>query len=92
MVAHEARLPRTSVWWSANVPGGHLEESPEIEVVYIRLDAEADEVAYPAPGANAFTDTDQWFMTNGLEPDDPGCWQGTATYEGTSLTYVYEIN
>lgn len=69
-----------------------MEDAPEIDVVYTRLDAEAEEVSYPSPGTNAFTDDSQWFMISGLEPDDRGCWQGTATYKGASLTYVYEID
>lgn len=79
-----------SVWWSAKFPGGGEEEAPEIAVVYDRLDVEADPIVFPSPGTNASTATDGHFMINGVEPDDPGCWRGTATYKGATLSYVFE--
>lgn len=27
---------------------------------------------------------------NGIDPEEPGCWEVTATYRGASLSYVYE--
>jgi hypothetical protein len=84
------RVPRKSVWWSANFPGGGVEEQPEIEVIYERLDTSAPPVIFTSPGTNAFTAADNDFMINGLEPTDVGCWRGTATYKGATLSYVYE--
>ncbi|MGH1493624.1 MAG: hypothetical protein ACRBK7_30200 [Acidimicrobiales bacterium] len=91
IVATEGEAPRKSVWWSANFADGSAEPAPDIEVVYRRLDVDAEEVTFPSPGTNAFTNDVNWFMINGLEPDDPGCWQGTATYRGTTLSYTYEV-
>ena len=44
-----------------------------------------------APGTNAYTVADGWFMMAGIDPQDPGCWQATAEYRGASLRYVFEI-
>jgi hypothetical protein len=87
--------PRKSVWWSARFPGGAAEPAPELSVTYERLDPDADErstVTFDSPGTNAFTPEDGSFMINGLEPDEQGCWQATATYRGATLSYVYEVN
>ena len=87
--------PRKSVWWSARFPGGAAEPAPELSVTYRRLDPDADEqstVTFDSPGTNAFTPEDGSFMINGLEPDEQGCWQATATYKGATLSYVYEVN
>ncbi len=81
---------RKSVWWSANFPGGGEEEMPEVEVIYERLDADDDPVVSAAPGTNAYTAEDGWFMINGIEPDESGCWRATATYKGAELSYVFE--
>lgn len=29
-------------------------------------------------------------MVNGIDPQEPGCWEVTATYRGATLSYVYE--
>lgn len=90
----QGHQPRKSVWWSADFPGGSVEGQPEIRVVYQRLDPDAGDsatVIFESPGTNAYTVEDRDFMINGIEPDDPGCWQATATYKGTSLNYVYEV-
>ncbi len=29
-------------------------------------------------------------MINGIDPDEPECWEVTATYKGATLGYVYE--
>jgi hypothetical protein len=82
--------PRKSVWWSENFPGGHVEESPEILVTWIRLDQDSETITNDSEGTNAFTGEDGWFMIGGIDPDTPGCWEVTATYKGASLSYVYE--
>jgi len=86
------RQPMKSVWWSVNFPGGAVEERPEIRVVYERLDGEHEQIVYEAPGTNANTGRQGgWFMINGIEPTDPGCWLVTATYKGAQLRVVFEI-
>lgn len=80
-----------SVWWSANFPGGSVEEMPELRVVYQRLDGDGEKIVHEAPGTNAFTRDDQWFMINGAEPTTPGCWQATATYKRAQLSVIFEI-
>jgi hypothetical protein len=39
---------------------------------------------------NAFTPEDGSFMIVGFDPNSPGCWEVTASYKGTTLSYVYE--
>ncbi|MGA7272570.1 MAG: hypothetical protein WB239_15970 [Acidimicrobiia bacterium] len=80
--------PRKSVWWSTNFPGGAIEGSPEIPTTWQRLDADVDPISLDA-GTNAHTAADGWFMISGIDPDQAGCWQVTATYKGATLTYVY---
>ncbi len=80
-----------SVWWSAEFPGGTDEPNPPLTVTFERLDADVAPIEFDAPGTNAFTTADQWFMINGLEPREPGCWRATATYKGTTLSYTYEV-
>ncbi len=87
----EGHNPRKSVWWSVNFPGGSEEGQPPLEVTYQRLDSGGAPVVYPSPGTNAYTVEDDWFMINGIEPADAGCWRATASYKGTTLSYVYEI-
>ncbi len=83
--------PRKAVFWSANFPGGAVEERPELEVRYRQLGGDELEIVFDAPGTNAFTAEDGDFMINGIEPDDPGCWLVTASYKGASLSYVYAV-
>ncbi len=89
----DGHIPRKSVWWSANFPGGIEEEMPAIQVVYERLDLNNLPIVMESPGTNAFTAEDGWFMINGIEPTGwGGCWRATATYKGARLSYVYEGN
>jgi len=81
--------PRKSVFWSINFPGGGEEETPPISVTWNRLD-KADTRTNGGIGTNANTADDGWFMIAGFDPDEPGCWEVTATYKGTTLRYVYE--
>lgn len=81
-----------SVWWSTRFEGGATEERPEIEVRYERLDdPDHDPIVHEAPGTNAHTAVGGWFMINGLQPNEPGCWQVTASYRGEELSYTYLI-
>ena len=82
--------PRKSVWWSAAFQGGHVEEQPEIEVVWERLDRARAPITNGGAGTNAYTVLEGWFMIAGIDPAEPGCWQVTATYRDTELSYVYE--
>ncbi|GJM39141.1 MAG: hypothetical protein DHS20C19_25080 [Acidimicrobiales bacterium] len=83
-----SHLPRKGVWWSADFDVNE-DETPPLAVSYRQLDGDGV-VEYPAPGTNAYTPEDGWFMMNGIDPDDPGCWEVTATYGGATVTYVYE--
>jgi hypothetical protein len=84
--------PRKSVWWSANFPGGTVEERPEITVTYERLDAPlSTPLVVGGPGTNAHTGADGWFMIAGGEPREPGCWKATARYKGATLSYTYFV-
>lgn len=87
----DGHTPRKSVWWSANFPGGAVEERPAIAVVYERLDEPGTVVDLGPDGTNANTALDGWFMIAGGEPETAGCWQATATYKGATLSYVYEV-
>lgn len=84
--------PRKTVLWSANFPGGRIEQKPQVSATYTQLDAAEPTVRHSdGPGTNAHTDEEGWFMIAGLDPEEPGCWQVEATYKGAGLTYVYEI-
>ena len=83
-------IPTKGVWWSANFPGGNVEEQPDISVVARRLDAPG-EMRTEHIGTNAYTAADGWFMINGVDPESPGCWELTATYKGATLTYTYQV-
>lgn len=87
-----SHVPRKSVWWSANFPGGSVEERPDITVTYERLDGPlATPIAIGGPGTNAHTGAHGWFMIAGIEPDEPGCWRATAHYKGATLSYTYQV-
>lgn len=83
--------PRKSVWWSANFPGGVDEERPEVLVTWRRLDREAPILSNDSAATNAYTAEYGWFMIAGIDPEDPGCWEITATYKGATLSYVAAI-
>ncbi len=84
--------PQKSVWWSIHFEGGAPEDRPEVEVRYERLDdPDLDPFVSEAPGTNAHTAADGWFMIDGLQPNEPGCWQVTASYRGEELSYTYLI-
>jgi hypothetical protein len=82
---------RKSVWWSANFPGGAVEERPEVLVTWRRLDREESELTNDLDATNAYTAEDGWFMIAGIDPEERGCWEITATYKGASLSYVAVI-
>jgi hypothetical protein len=81
--------PRKGVFWSADFPGGDVEEQPDLAVTWKRLDEDAPVIAEGSPGTNAYTSEDGWFMMAGIDPDARGCWEVTATYRGAILSYVY---
>ncbi len=82
-------LPRKSVWWSANFPGGGVEEVPDIRVEYRLLNIARDLVIPLTDGTNAYTAADGDFIIAGFDPNVTGCWEVTAFYKDASLTYVY---
>ncbi len=82
-------VPRKSVWWSSAFQGGAVEESPEINVTFKRLDVDEPPIEGER-STNAFTPEDGSFMIVGFDPNVPGCWEVTATYKGATLSYVYE--
>ena len=81
--------PRMSVWWSAKFTGGSAEEESDISVFWQRLDADAARI-HQFEGTNALTGEEGWFMIAGFDPPEPGCWRVTASYKGSTLTYVYD--
>jgi hypothetical protein len=86
-------VPRKSVWWSQNFPGGGEEEQPAVSVTWRRLDdPSAPVVRAEPPGTNAFTPGTGWFMiASEMDPISIGCWEVTGSYKGHELTYVYEV-
>jgi hypothetical protein len=84
-------LPRKSVWWSVDFPGGMVEERPDVSVTWTRLDTDKSVViGNSGKATNAFTGAEGWFMIAGFDPTEAGCWQVEASYKGTTLSYVYE--
>ena len=67
---------------------GASRKQPDITVTWKRLDQQAASIVV-SPGTNAFTAEDGDFIIAGIDPDEAGCWQVTATYKGTTLSYVY---
>jgi hypothetical protein len=90
VVSTDASSRRKSVWWSQNFPGGDIENTPDIDVTWRRLDADAPPITVDY-GTNAYTPEDGWFMIAGIDPSGSGCWRVTATYKGAELSYVYLI-
>lgn len=84
-------VERKTVFWSASFPGGTDGAEPELEVTYRRLDAETPPESNEGRATGGHTPEDGWFMIGGIDPGDPGCWEVTATYKGTTLSYVYEV-
>ena len=86
---------RTEAWktvlWSVHFPGGEVEGQPEVHVTWTRLDVPGVSFDNGGDATNAYTAEDGWFMIAGIDPDEPGCWEVTATYKGATLTYVYEV-
>jgi len=82
-------VPRKSVWWSVNFPGGAAENEPPIQTTYRLLNTNRDLTFRSEEGTNAYTEADGWFMIANIDPNYSGCWEVTATYKGASLTYVY---
>lgn len=83
-------VQRKSAWWSEKFPGGSVEEQPPIQVTWTALGAEdRPQIVAPSPGTNAHSADTGWFMINGIDPDEPGCWEVTAEYKGSELSYVY---
>ncbi|MFV2000985.1 MAG: hypothetical protein ACC654_11540 [Acidimicrobiia bacterium] len=81
--------PRMTVLWSINFPGGQEEEQPEVDVTWTRIDIVGEPISNGGEATNAYTPGDGDFMIAGLDPNEPGCWQVTATYKGATLSYVY---
>jgi hypothetical protein len=84
-------MPRKSVWWSVNFPGGILEEQPEVSVTWTRLDTDEPVVIDNGGKAtNAFIPEEGWFIIAGGDPNQPGCWKVEASYKDATLSYVFE--
>ncbi|CAN5855908.1 hypothetical protein BH23ACT4_BH23ACT4_03580 [soil metagenome] len=82
---------RKSVWWSINFPGGMVEEQPDVSVTWTRLDTKEPVVIDNGGDAtNAFIPEQGWFIIAGIDPAEAGCWEVEATYEGATLSYIYE--
>ena len=82
---------RKSVWWSANFPGGAIEERPDVVVTWRRLDRDGTLLTNDSIATNAHTVADGWFMIAGIDPEESGCWEITASYKGATLSYVAAI-
>lgn len=83
---------RKTVFWSANFPGGTVEERPDLHVTWTRLDSK-EAVVFDNDGmaTSGHTPDVGWFMITGTEERLPaGCWQVEATYKGATLSYVYD--
>ncbi|GMR02316.1 MAG: hypothetical protein BMS9Abin20_0646 [Acidimicrobiia bacterium] len=81
--------PRKTVLWSVNFLGGREEGQPEVDVTWTRIDIPGEPTSNGGYATNAYTDEEGWFMIAGLDPNEPGCWQVTASYKGATLTYIY---
>jgi hypothetical protein len=84
-------VPRKTVLWSTNFRDSGLEPSPQIDVTWRQLDGEGIVLSNKGEATNASTAEDGLFMIAGIDPDEPGCWEVTASYKGATLSYVYEV-
>lgn len=81
---------RKSVWWSVNFPGGGVEKRPELWVTWRRIgEGEPRLITNQGEATNAYTTKEGWFMIAGIDPSE-GCWEVTATYKGSTLSYVFD--
>ena len=69
--------------------GGRYEQQPRIGVTWRLLGSDAGVITAPFPGTNAYTPRDGDFMIAGIDPQESGCWEFTATYRGATLSYTY---
>ena len=83
--------PRKTVLWSANFRDAGLEPSPQVDVTWKQLDGEGVVISNGGDATNGSTPGDGLFMIAGIDPDEPGCWEVTASYKGATLTYVFEV-
>ncbi len=82
-------IGRQSVWWSLDLPSPAAEIEPDIDVFWRRLDRDAPVARATGAGSGGIPSTGS-FMMAGIDPQEPGCWQVTATYKGATLSYVYD--
>ena len=76
-------------WWSTDFSVS-TEPEPSIEVTARRLDGEA---TYESDQkTHGMRDDIGDFMLVGVTIPEPGCWELTATYRGTSLSYVIWVD
>jgi len=80
---------RKSVWWSQHYTDPGVDPFPEIDVVWHRLDVEAEDISNGGLGTNGST-ADRTFIIAGIDPNRSGCWKVTATFGEASLAYVYQ--
>ena len=77
-------------WWSENLSteeGEDFSGSADITVTAVHLDGSAPTVVEKG-GVPSFNREIKNFMLVGLELPEPGCWEVTARYKGTELSYV----
>jgi hypothetical protein len=73
-------------WWNENY-FWRSEPQPELTVTGERLDAPTPAL-HASKATNGFHPTLQSFMLVGVEIPTPGCWQITAEYKGSQLSFV----
>lgn len=76
-------------WWSGNFSVSD-EPKPDIEVTARRLDGKTTYQATQT--THGMRDDIGDFMLVGVTLPEPGCWELTATYGKTSLSYVIWVN
>ena len=77
-----------SFWWHPGFDGRH-EPRPKLQIMATELQTRTRVLTPRA--TNAFADDlGGWAMLTMLNFPVPGCWFVTATYQGTSVSYVVE--
>ena len=83
-------LTQKTFWWNDGYDWGE-EPQPRIAITARRIDQTPLEFESSGTGTNGYRTDIGSFMLVGIEFPAPGCWDLTASYKGTELSYIVWI-
>jgi hypothetical protein len=92
-VGRDGSVGDKTLWWSedfATAEGEDFSGTADITLTAVRLDESAPTVVQ-AGGQPSFNRDIKNFMLVPLGLPEPGCWEVTASYQGTELAYVIQV-